>query len=100
MFCFLIDGEKIVKNGVPQGSVLGPLLILLYMNDMQAVCDCNLFLYADDSALLVSNKDVGRIQVNLGEELSKVRDWLSENKLLLHLDKMEFILYRSKDNFN
>ncbi len=38
---------------------------------MQAVCDCNLFLYADDSALLISDKDVGRIQVNLAKELCK-----------------------------
>ncbi len=50
-----------VKNGVPQGSVLGPLLFLLYINDMQAVCDCNLFLYADDSALFIS--DVARMLV-------------------------------------
>ncbi len=40
---------------MPQGTVLGPLLIILCINDMQAVCDCNLFLYA----LLISDKDVG-----------------------------------------
>ncbi len=99
-----IDGvlseETLVKNGVPQGSVLGPLLFLLYINDMQAVCDCNLFLYADDSALLISDKDVGRIQENLGKELCKVRDWLSENKLMLHLGKTESILFGSKQNLN
>lgn len=65
---------------------------------MQAVCDCNLFLYADDSALLVLDKDVSRIQVNLGEELCMVRDWLSEIKLLLHLGKMESILSGSKNH--
>ncbi len=99
-----IDGvlseETLVKNGVPQGSVLGPLLFLLYINDMQAVCDCNLFLYADDSALLISDKDVGRIQVNLAKELCKVRDWLSENKLMLHLGRTESILFGSKQNLN
>lgn len=67
---------------------------------MQAVCDCNLFLYADDSALLVLDKDVSRIQVNLGEELCMVRDWLSEIKLLLHLGKMESILSGSKNHLN
>ncbi len=89
-----------LKNGVPQGSALGPLLFILSINDMQPVCDCNLFLYADDSALLISGKDVGRIQVNLGKELCKVRDWLSENKLMLHLGKMESILFGSKNNLN
>uniref|UniRef100_A0A673LAJ9 Uncharacterized protein n=1 Tax=Sinocyclocheilus rhinocerous TaxID=307959 RepID=A0A673LAJ9_9TELE len=81
----VLSEETIVKNGVLQGSVLGPLLFLLYINDMQAVCDCILFLYAEDSALLVSDRDVGRIQVNLGEELCMVRDWLSENKLLFNI---------------
>jgi hypothetical protein len=42
--------------GVPQGSVLGPLLFLLYINDMKDACSCCLFLYADDSPLLVSHK--------------------------------------------
>ncbi len=92
-----IDGvlseETLAKNGVPQGSILGPLLLLLYINDMQAVCDCNLFVYADDSALFISDKDVGRIQVNLGKELCKVRDWLSENKLMLHLGKIDYFIW-------
>ncbi len=96
-----IDGvlheETLVKDGVPQGSVLGPLLFLLYIKDMQAVCDCIFFLYADDSALLISDKDDGRIQVNSGKELCKVRDWLSENKLVLHLGKTESILFGSKN---
>ncbi len=56
-----------------------------------------LFLYADYSVLLISDKDVGRIQVNLGKELCKVRDWLSEYKLMLHLGKTEYILFGSKN---
>ncbi len=99
-----IDGvlheETLVKDGVPQGSVLGPLMLLLYINDMHAVCDCNLFLYADDSVLLISDKNVGRIQVNSGKEICKVRDWLSEYKLMLHLGKTESILFGSRLNLN
>ncbi len=67
-----IDRVLSEETLVPRGSVLGPLLFLLYINDMQAVCYCNLFLYADDSALLISYKDVGRIQVNLGKAFCKV----------------------------
>ncbi len=58
------------------------------------------FLYADDSALLISDKDVGRIQMNSSKKLYKVRDWLSENKLMLHLGKTESIFFGSKLNLN
>ena len=46
-----------VTCGVPQGSILGPLLFLVYINDMKISVDCNLSLYADDSALLFSHKN-------------------------------------------
>lgn len=91
----ILSEAKNVNNGVPQGSVLGPLLFLLYLNDIQEVCECNMFLYADDAALLFSDKETNRIQEKLGE-LDKVKDWLSENKLLLHLGKTETILCGSK----
>ena len=51
-----ISKEQLVTCGVPQGSVLGPLLFLIY-NDMKSVCNENLFLYADDSAIIASNKN-------------------------------------------
>jgi len=70
---------------------LGLLLFLLNINDMQALCDCNLFLYADNSDLLVSDKDVSKIQVILGEEC-KVKDLVSKKKLLLHLGKTNPLL--------
>lgn len=85
-----------IDCGVPQGSVLGPLLFLLYINDMSDACSCNLFLYADDATLLISHKELNTLQRMLGEELSKISNWLSDNRLSLHLGKTESILFGSK----
>ena len=51
-----ISSKKSISCGVPQGSILGPLLFLVYVNDMVGVVSCKLLLYADDSALLVSGR--------------------------------------------
>ena len=86
-----------VLCGVPQGSILGPLLFLVYVNDMKAAVKCKLLLYADDSALLVSGKDVLEIERILSVELGAVNECLCENRLSLHLGKTQSsILFGSK----
>ena len=55
---------KNVTCGVPQGSLLGPLLFLVYVNDMCCAVNCKLLLYADDSALIVPDKGVKEIELN------------------------------------
>ena len=82
-----------VTCGVPQGSILGPLLFLIYVNDMKAAFNC--LLYADDSALLASSSDVSEIEDVLSRELESVSEWLVENHLSLHLGKTESILFGS-----
>ena len=84
-----------VTCGVPQGSILGPLLFLIYVNDMKAAVKCKLILYADDSALLASSSDVSEIEDVLSRELESVSEWLVENRLSLHLGKTESILFGS-----
>ena len=84
-----------VTCGVPQGSILGPLLFLIYVNDMQKAVNCKLLLYADDSCLLVSGKNVQDIENTLSHELQNVSDWLVDNKLSLHLGKTESIIFGS-----
>ena len=76
-----------ITCGVPQGSILGPLLFLIYINDMKAAVKCKLILYADDSALLVSGKDVVKIEQVLSGELKVVNEWLEVIRLSLHLGK-------------
>ena len=76
-----------VTCGVPQGTILGPLLFLIYVNDMESAVDCDLLLYADDSALLIRGKNIIDIEQKLSEELAKLNIWLIDNKLSLHLGK-------------
>ena len=90
--------KKLITCGVPQGSILGPLLFLIYVNDMALAVNCKLMLYADDSALLVSGKEVVEIEEKLKSELESVSEWLCENKLSLHLGKTESILFGTKHN--
>ena len=63
---------------------------------MKAAVKCKLLLYADDSALLVSGKDVLEIERILSVELGAVNEWLCENRLSLHLGKTQSILFGSK----
>ena len=89
----------LVTCGVPQGSILGPLLFLCYINDMKLSIssECKfLFLYADDSAILYSNKDSQVISDKLGLELEMCSKWLVDNKLSLHMGKTERIIFGSK----
>ena len=85
-----------VTSGVPQGSILGPLLFLVYVNDMCSAVNCKLLLYADDSALIVPGKDVKEIELQLTKELKSISNWLTDNKLSLHLGKTESILFGTK----
>ena len=85
-----------IMCGVPQGSLLGPLLYLCHSNDMEMAVKCKLILYADDSIIMVSHKDPKYIEAKLEKELNSVNSWLIENKLSLHPGKCESILFGSK----
>jgi hypothetical protein len=87
-----------VTCGVPQSSILGPLLFLYYVNDMSISIssDCKLLLYTDDGTILFSHRNPDVISEKLGKELQSCSQWLIDNKLSLHLGKTECVLFGSK----
>ena len=91
-----------VDFGVPQGSILGPLLFLLYVNNMEQAVDCDLFQYGDDSCLVYQHKDVKVIEKNLNKNCSYVCDWFVDSKLNIHFgkDKTKCILFGTKHRLN
>jgi hypothetical protein len=88
---------KTINCGVPQGSIIGPLLFILYINDMAYVSD-KVFpiFYADDSNLFVKGINVENMVNVLNCELSKIYDWLNANKLSLNLNKTQCIIFKSR----
>ena len=87
-----------ITCGVPQGSILGPLLFLIYVNDMPQAVKSNLFLYADDSCLVFQGKDVIEIEKQLNEDFTNICEWFVDNRLSIHFgeDKTKSILFASK----
>ena len=92
---------KSLKCGVPQGTILGPLLFLLYINDLP---NCLHFsqprMYADDTSLTFASADVHDVNDCLNYDLNKVYTWLSVNKLTLNLTKTEFMLIASRQKLS
>ena len=87
-----------VSCDVPQGSILGPLLFLIYVNYMSQAVKCDLFLYADDTCLVCQHKDINKIENQLNEDFCNICDWFVDNKLSIHFgqDKTKSILFASK----
>ena len=98
--CVAVDGVQsefcAVNCGVPQGSILGPVLFLCYVNDMSISLGCHLSLYADDSTLVASGSDPVELGEYLSGQLARCKEWMVDNRLSLHLGKTECILIGSE----
>ena len=88
--------QRNISCGLPQGSVLGPLLFLLYVNDFSncsKILDFHLF--SDDSNLFYAHKSLKNLVQITNDELQKVNDWLCANKLSLNVEKSNFAIFHS-----
>ena len=81
-----------VLQGVPQGSILGPHLFLLYVNDLpDVVTKCTVNKYADDVAIYLASKDVNEVADSLNEDLSHIAVWIDMNRLKMNIVKTQLM---------
>ena len=94
-----VSSRAVIRRGIPQGSNLGPVLFLIYINDLPNCLSLS-SLFADDTNLTTAGKSVEDIQNNLNVDLQKVHRWLLANKLTINTEKTEYMLIGSRQRLN
>ena len=82
--------------GVPQGSIIGPLLYLIYVNDIWKSCDSKIFSFADNTTLCVSSPNLDDLYDTINNDINKMHTWFCANRLSLNAKKTKYIVIRPK----
>ena len=85
-----------ISCGVPQGSILGPLFFILYVNDLNNASMLDAILFADDANLFISHNDPVYLMTTLNIELNKLSTWFAANRLSLNLSKTNFMVFKPR----
>lgn len=92
---YLSEG-RVIRFGVPQGSVLGPLLFLLYINELPRYIQHPMVLFADDSTALIQCRDKKRYENDINQTLTDIVHWLESNNLLINLAKTNVMHFHQR----
>jgi hypothetical protein len=92
---------SLIKCGDPQGSILGPIIFLIYINDLGTISnDLSPIMFADDSNLFMSSNNLQQLSQSLNHQIPTLIDWLRANRLSLNVDKTNVMILGKNKNIN
>ena len=93
------SSSNYIRQGVPQGSILGPVLFLLYINDLpENIPEAQCILYADDTNVLIKDKCTKELHKKIAQVVETLKCWFSSNKLILNEEKTHYALFHTRQN--